>query len=40
MDMSLILNQFKQSFNEIPEDDARAKIGPRLFVMALTFSEG
>ena len=38
MDMSLILNQFKQSFNEIPEDDARAKIGPRLFVMTLIFS--
>ena len=27
-----------QSFNEIPEDDARAKIGPRLFVMTLIFS--
>ena len=38
MDTGTILNRFKQCFNEIPEKDSRAKIGPREFVVALIFS--
>ena len=38
MNMITILNQFQQPFREIPEDDNRAKIGPRLFVISLIFS--
>ena len=38
IDMDIILSRFKQCFNEIPPNDSRAKIGPRLFVIALIFS--
>ena len=38
MDTGTILNRFKQCFDEIPETDSRAKIGPRDFVISLIFS--
>lgn len=38
MRLEKILNRFKQSFDQIPESDGRAKIGPRQFVIALIFS--
>jgi Transposase DDE domain len=37
MDLDIILNGFKQSFDQIPETDGRAKIGPRQFVICLIF---
>lgn len=38
MRLEKLLNNFKQSFDQIPETDGRAKIGPRQFVIALIFS--
>ena len=38
MDLGTTLNGFKQCFDQIPDNDGRAKIGPRQFVIALIFS--
>jgi len=38
MRLEKLLNNFKTSFDQIPESDGRAKIGPRQFVIALIFS--
>lgn len=38
MRLEKLLNTFKQIFDQIPESDGRAKIGPRQFVIALIFS--
>lgn len=38
MRLEKLLNTFKSSFDQIPETDGRAKIGPRQFVIALIFS--
>ena len=35
MNVDIILNRFKQRFNEIPKENSRAKIGPRQFIIAL-----
>ena len=38
MRLEKLLDAFKSSFDQIPESDGRAKIGPRQFVIALIFS--
>jgi len=38
MDLGTILNGFKQCFDQIPDEDKRAKISPRQFVISLIFS--
>ena len=38
MRLEKLLNSFKTLFDQIPESDGRAKIGPRQFVIALIFS--